>query len=334
MKKIFLLTMILAGFTVVSHADQVIDDKIIQYDSFPDVTSSGMSQKAFEFKPEFNFDAPATGAQFISSTPRINVNAPAPFFQNFVAGGTITNNADPLVVYDVTGFFNIPVFESNTNGVAPLLQDAFLDATRNIQNTGSGETTRSAISFNSKPSIEAKDGASLKTGVTVGLFRKPAYAAGAGGLAQADNYGVLMSDPLVSGPGTVNIPMQVGLYVENLTKGQENYSVYSFGNNTKFLNEGPMYLKGSQFVKRTTVNDQHYTVTDDDYIIAYTNLTQQRVVILPAPKEGRVLIIKKEVSGTRSIMINGVVDGVVNKTLTASYGSIRLYSDGKCWYSI
>jgi hypothetical protein len=334
MKKILALFMFLLSFTALSHADQVIDDKIIQYDSFPDLTVSGLIQKAYEFNPEFNFDAPAAGAQFISSNPHLIVNNPSPVFQTFTARGLVTNNVDPLSVYDVTGFMNSTVFESNTDGIAPLLQDGFYDNAKNVQNVGIGDTTWLPISFLSRPGMEAKDGATLKTGPTVGLFRKPAFVSGVGSYVEANNYGVLMSDPIFSGTGTVNIPLNAALWVDNLVAGQDNYSVYSFGNNTKFLNEGPMMMKGSQFVKRVNVVDQNYTVTNDDYIIAFTALSANRTLTLPTPEDGRVLIIKKEMAGSRAIILNGTCDGVVNKQFAGPYDSMTIYANGSAWFSI
>jgi hypothetical protein len=334
MKRLFSLMMLLFGAVSFGHADQMIDEKITQYDSFPNLTAPGVITKAYEFHPEFSFNVPGGKAQFISSSLHLIANQLCPVFQTFNVAGVVTSNINPSTFYGISGFMNSTVLESNTSSIPPLLQNAFYDGSVNLQNAGSGDTFWLPISFLTRPEMTAKDGATLKMGPAIGLFRKPSYKSGVGSYVEASNYGVWMSDAVISGSGTVKIPLNAGLWVDNLVKGQDNYSVYSVGDKTKFLNEGPMLMKGSQNNKRTAVNDQNYTVTNDDYIIAFTGLSTNRTLTLPAPEVGRILVIKKEIAGTRAIILKGTCDGIANKQISAPYDILTIYADGSAWYSI
>ncbi len=76
-----------------------------------------------------------------------------------------------------------------------------------------------------------------------------------------------------------------------------------------------------------------------DYIIAYTSLTAERQLILPAASAntGRVLIVKDE-SGSASdktpIRIIGTIDGAINPQINVAYGSLTLYSNGTSYFLI
>ncbi len=334
MKKMFIMAALLLGCSIQGQADQVIDEKITHYDSFPNLTNFGTYTKAYELKPEFNIDAPNGQVQMFSAYPHLTANQLAPVFQTFSFTGNVISNVNSGSFYGMVGYLNSTVSESNTSGIPPLMQNAFYDASLNLQNAGSGDTFWLPISFLTRPLMEAKDGASLKMGPAMGMYRKPSYVSGVGSYVEASNYAVWMVDPVVTGTGTVNIPINAGLWVDNLVQGKENYSVYSVGNNTKFLNEGPMLMNSSQTVKRTNVADQNYTVTNDDYVIAYTALTQNRTLNLPTPEEGRVLVIKKEIAGTKAIILNGTCDGVVNKQFSAPYDTVTIYANGTAWFSI
>lgn len=99
---------------------------------------------------------------------------------------------------------------------------------------------------------------------------------------------------------------------------------------------------GSMTVSRTAVADVSYTILGTDYLIAYTSLSAGRTITLPTAQliSGRTYIIKDETgtAGTNIITIatttSQTIDGTPTKTITANYGSLKIYSNGTNWFTV
>lgn len=112
----------------------------------------------------------------------------------------------------------------------------------------------------------------------------------------------------------------------------------SDGNNytsTAFLN---LALATPVAATRTGVSDTNHTVTDGDTIVAYRTLTANRIVTLPAASNpGRQLIIKDETgdcAGSKTITVQGTIDGSISTVLQAPFAHIILYDNGTTWSKI
>lgn len=113
-------------------------------------------------------------------------------------------------------------------------------------------------------------------------------------------------------------------------------------NSSGQLQLADLYINGGLRAKRSTVNDGNYNATSANLIIAYTALTAQRTVNLPAANTmtGRILIIKDEAgtAGTNNIVLdpNGaeLIDGASTKSINTNYGSLTIYSSGSAWFII
>jgi len=95
-------------------------------------------------------------------------------------------------------------------------------------------------------------------------------------------------------------------------------------------------------IKRTEVNDENYTMLDEDHLIAYATIAVPRSVYLldAVGRAGRVIIVKDE-TGTASgnaITIypygDGYVDGVTSYAISTDYGGVTMYCNGVNWFAI
>ena len=166
----------------------------------------------------------------------------------------------------------------------------------------------------------------------------PASGLGVGHLFQAEN----------STPATVDVAAieaivttvtataeESALIVKTRTGGAalaERFRVTSTG----------IQSSGGARVPRTTVADQAYQALVTDAIIAYTALTAQRTVTLPAAAAagaGFLLIVHDEAAGAtaNNIVVDGsgaeTVDGAASVSIILNRGTLRLYCDGAAWHT-
>ncbi len=88
------------------------------------------------------------------------------------------------------------------------------------------------------------------------------------------------------------------------------------------------------------VTDTTYTITTDDDIVAITG-TNATTLTLPDPTTktvGDLIYVVKEVAGSSIITVvpNGseLISGASSVTLTSSYGSMKIYTNGINWFSL
>jgi hypothetical protein len=95
---------------------------------------------------------------------------------------------------------------------------------------------------------------------------------------------------------------------------------------------------GHQF-PRTTVTNQNYTGSVNDYLISWTSLSAQWTGILPSPTpQNQSFIIKDEAgtAGSSNIVISGTnctIDGAATKTINSNYGVLKVYSNGTNYFT-
>ena len=91
-------------------------------------------------------------------------------------------------------------------------------------------------------------------------------------------------------------------------------------------------------IVRMGANDQNYTVSPADDIVGISALTASRIITLPAAsKAGRQLTIKDETgacTATRTITVQGTIDGSSNIVLSTAYAKVVLYDNGSTWSRI
>lgn len=96
---------------------------------------------------------------------------------------------------------------------------------------------------------------------------------------------------------------------------------------------------GPNLLQRTTVADVAYSITLNDYLVAYTSLSSGRTATLPSAVgiSGQIVIVKDEAGSANSNNItiatssSQTIDGAATKVISTAYGSVRLYSDGANW---
>lgn len=93
-------------------------------------------------------------------------------------------------------------------------------------------------------------------------------------------------------------------------------------------------------IVRVAVTGTTYTISPDDDIVA---ITQQQATTLTLPNPttknvGDIIYIVKEVSGTDVITIlpnsSELISGETSVTLSSSYGTLRLYSNGINYFAL
>lgn len=109
------------------------------------------------------------------------------------------------------------------------------------------------------------------------------------------------------------------------------------------VNTGVFQVTTSIATNRVTVNDQDYSITVQDGVVAYTAMTAQRTATLPLAADvpaGTEITVKDESGGASSnnIVVDGngaeTIDGAANITITADYGQVTVYSDGSsAWFT-
>lgn len=87
-------------------------------------------------------------------------------------------------------------------------------------------------------------------------------------------------------------------------------------------------------------SDTSYTVTTNDDIVAITG-SLETTINLPDPSTkaiGDLIYIVKEVSGTSIITIlpfgTELISGGSSATLSSSYGSVKIYTNGVNWFAL
>jgi hypothetical protein len=125
----------------------------------------------------------------------------------------------------------------------------------------------------------------------------------------------------VSGNPTFSTPQDIG-----------TSSTPTFGGIT--INGGQTF-NGAQIVKRTVVNDTDYTALVTDYLIAFTNLTDERTITLPSAATagaGKIFMIVFE-SGVGDVALNSVVTNGWT-SLNTPGESMMVYSNGSSWIEL
>lgn len=152
-----------------------------------------------------------------------------------------------------------------------------------------------------------------------------AFASGTSALVS----GLVAKAPDSASKGTAVITDEQAIYAGDApVQGVNNWSV----------NQGRAKFRSGISYKRTAVADAAYTLTQDDFLVAYTSLTTTRAVTLPSASSysGFTYIIKDEsgTAGTNNITIVGTVDGVSNPTaVSTNYGKYTIYSNGTAWFT-
>lgn len=100
-------------------------------------------------------------------------------------------------------------------------------------------------------------------------------------------------------------------------------------------------LAGSLDPARTPVNDDDYTCTGAEQLVAVTALTGPISINLPPPASMRGEIVIKDESGNATdhdITINTpgseTIDGAASLVIDADYGYARIYTDGTNYFSL
>lgn len=124
--------------------------------------------------------------------------------------------------------------------------------------------------------------------------------------------------------------------------GNFNWPTTTPENGTVLKTSGDGSLSFEPSNVRTAVDSlaTTYTVTDTDDIVAITG-TLDTTLTLPDPTlktVGDLIYIVKEISGTSVITVlpSGVelISGNSSATLSASYGSFKLYTNGTHWFAL
>jgi hypothetical protein len=102
-----------------------------------------------------------------------------------------------------------------------------------------------------------------------------------------------------------------------------------------------LHSGGSQSVQRTAVSAD-YLVTDDDYYVGVTDTTARRTISLPSAsgRTGRIYVIKDESGRAHAhpILVKAqpgeTIDGAGSMPIGATYGVLRVISDGNNWFGM
>ena len=99
-------------------------------------------------------------------------------------------------------------------------------------------------------------------------------------------------------------------------------------------------LKFEPAIIRIAVTGTAYTINPDEDIVAITQ-QQDTTLTLPDPTTknvGDIIYIVKEISGTNVITIlpsgNELISGETSTTLSFSYGTLRIYTNGNNWFAL
>jgi len=102
-------------------------------------------------------------------------------------------------------------------------------------------------------------------------------------------------------------------------------------------NTGALYTSSGMLYNRTAVSNVAYTAQAADYIIAYTSLTANRVLTLPAAlcTSGKAFVITNETNSAYSVVVTPdsgrLISGQTSISLPA-YNSIPVYCNGTDWF--
>jgi hypothetical protein len=148
---------------------------------------------------------------------------------------------------------------------------------------------------------------------------------------------------LTNGQGRVNVRSIEGNYqagpgLETYTAASDDYTFTADG--------GATQLSGLRFGRArpgvVTVTSS-YTITDSDQVtvlLVDTNLART-ITLPPVATAGRLLFVKDKTgsAATNNITVTraaptATIDGVTSKTISTTYGVLRLISDGSNWYTL
>ncbi|MFA7377887.1 MAG: hypothetical protein WCZ15_03750, partial [Patescibacteria group bacterium] len=102
-------------------------------------------------------------------------------------------------------------------------------------------------------------------------------------------------------------------------------------------NTGGLYTQDGIVFKRTAVANVNYTAQASDYIIAYTSLSANRVLTLPASvcTAGRAYIIVNETNSAFKVVVTptspATISGMTSISLAAN-NSVPVYCNGTNWF--
>ena len=188
---------------------------------------------------------------------------------------------------------------------------------------------------------------------------------GTGTVPTTDNNGILVAPLSLTSGGTDNFGLSVtrtlndtgaaggtdvydhihsDLTETDITGWDEvNLVNLKVGGTTQILieDDGNLTTTGGQKVNRTAISDAAYTALPNDYIIAYTAITAERIVTLPVAATAgaaTVYIIVDESgnAGAFNIVIDGngaeEISGALTQTISVAYDSVSLYCNGTDWF--
>jgi hypothetical protein len=94
------------------------------------------------------------------------------------------------------------------------------------------------------------------------------------------------------------------------------------------------------FLKKVSVNNADYTMVLRDHQVNVTNLTAARTLTLPAPEDGREVVVRdcSGQAGTYPIVVQratapALVNGAASVQIAQPYGRLVFYSDGTHWFA-
>lgn len=88
---------------------------------------------------------------------------------------------------------------------------------------------------------------------------------------------------------------------------------------------------------RVGVNDADYTAASGETYIGMVALSANRTITLAAARTGQRLTIKDEsgaCSSTKTITVNGTIDGQTSRVIATAYGGLSMYYNGNAWSEV
>lgn len=219
-------------------------------------------------------------------------------------------------------------------------------ASPTVRNAFAGAVTSTIVGYQFAPQLTNSGGGTLTVTSMVGYQSAPSAIPAGGTVTTLTHF------TAVNVTATGTLTTHVG-YDCTVNSGTTPISYRSSGALAQMRHLGParfgsstagptgssiLHIDGGLTGRRTTTGDANYTALTSDFIIEWTALTANRTLNLPAAAtaaDGKIYIVKKGTSAAFNIIIDPsgaeTIDGVATVSITASFGSQRIYCTGTAW---